>query len=598
MRRKQISVLIVLVLLLAMPVLAYDDEDYEAEENKTHAELEVGYRSVSTDDSVHQVAEYESVDDDVVIGLRWFTSPYDNVNWGITFQQTDQDFWNGGMSMDLNRRMRVELNVDGMLHRTVHDPVSNLQAVAEIKVNRSTDLDPGAQYRIQRRLYEIHADIITGVDGLSFRAGYRQQTRQGMKQSLTTTHCTSCHTVAQSREISNKLNEATLGVHFTRGIISLDYQLKSMTFDENGQSPDVFYERGLHPASLGPGFNDRLWFQDGFYATNQVPKIDKTSHRFQAAADFERGDALDFTMVQSNTKNKSAMLEWDFTGYRGRYTWKVNKGLKINLSAQHDKIESDPVLVDLVSLNGLTAAGVTTYGGFPDPLTYQEWRRAIEGDPTLTFESFTRQSSYDRTVDRLAADAFWRPRKGTSLRFGARYDNVDRENVVLADGTGETTTTTLKVGWNEKVGKNLRFHNSLTYKTRDNAYASINGALRAFDPVPPQPPTPASPKSPESLQYYQLHALRMADISSVPSGELRFRGTGTWMPSAKTAVNANLRYLDAENDELDYSTLQKENLGVGVNLWMAPGPGYSFMLGFDHLEQETGVMMAIPLMDG
>lgn len=589
MRRKEFSIFLVLALLLAMPVMAYDDEEYEAEENDTQVEWTLGYRTVSTDDSVEKVGEYLSVGDGAVVGLSWFTSPYDKVHWGITFNRIDQDFWNGGMSLDLNRRVRVDINVDGMLHRTVHDPVTNLQGVAEIKVNRSTDLEPGAQYRIQRRLYEIHAEVLTGVEGLSLRAGYRQQTRSGFKQLLTTTHCTSCHTVAQGREVNNKLNEATLGVHYTRGVISLDYQLTGRSFDEYGETPEVFYDRGLHPASLGPGFNDRLWFQDGFFAANQVPKMDKTSHRLQAAADFKGGDALDFTVARSNTQNKSAMLEWDFTGYRGRYTWRVKDGLKVNLSAQRDEIESDPVLVDLVSMNGLTAAPVTNYG------TYQDWRRLVDGDPTLTFESFTRASNYDRTEDRLNADVFWRPRKGTALRFAADYANVDRENVVLADGTGETTTARVKASWNEKVGKNLRFMNSLTYTTRDNAYANINGALRAWDPA--FGPAP-SPKDPASLQYYQLHALRMADVSSVPSGELRYRGTGTWMPSARAALSANVRYMDGENDELDYSSLEKENLGVGANLWMAVSPEFSFMLGLDHLEQETGAMMAIPLMDG
>jgi hypothetical protein len=179
--------------------------------------------------------------------------------------------------------------------------------------------------------------------------------------------------------------------------------------------------------------------------------------------------------------------------------------------------------------------------------------------------------------------------------LAAGHEKVDRENVVLADGTGETSTTSLKASWNEKVGRKLRFMNSLTYKTRDNAYANINGVLRAWDPTVGSAP---SPKSPASLQYAQLHALRVADVSSVPSGELRYRGTGTWMPSVKTAVSANVRYMDAENDELDYSSLEKENLGVGANLWMAMSPEFSFMLGFDHLEQQTGAMMAIPLMDG
>ncbi len=597
MRRKDLLVIIVLALLLGMPVMAYDDDNYEAEEEKETLIWNLGVRSVSTDNALFRVGEYETTGSGPLVGIQWYTSPYEDTTFGIDFHRTDADEFNAGLSLDMGRVFRLTATGDGMLHRLGHDPLTNLQAVADIKVVRSTDLEPGALYSIRRKLYEIHAEIFPpSVEGLSFRAGYTQQSRKGYKQILTTTHCTSCHTVGQGREVDSSINDAMIGVHFTRGLISLDYELISRTYEDDGAMPTTFYERGLHPASSGAGFDDRLWFQDGFFASGRIPDLEKTIHKFKVAADFESGSGLDFTIVKSDTKNTTAGLDFDFTGYRGRYTWRIGDTLKLNLWGKQDKVESDPVTIDLVSLNGLMAAGVTSYGG--TIMTYQDWRRLVESDPTLNFESFTRNSVYDRTSTRLGFDTFWRPRKGTSLRVGVRQDTVDRDNTILADGTGETDTTTVKLSWNERVGKKLRFNNSVTLKARDNAYANINGGLRAYDPLAPFPISPASPKNPESLQYYQLFALRVADLTNTPSDELRYRGTGTWIPSAKTALNASIRYLDAENDELDFSTLEKDSLGFGVNLWTSPAPDFNFMIGFDHFEQETGVLMAIPLMDG
>ena len=63
------------------------------------------------------------------------------------------------------------------------------------------------------------------MPGLSFLAGYRQQTREGRKQSLHTGHCTSCHTVAQGRDINQKTRDATVGVKFSAGAWDISYGL-------------------------------------------------------------------------------------------------------------------------------------------------------------------------------------------------------------------------------------------------------------------------------------------------------------------------------------------------------------------------------------
>ena len=55
-----------------------------------------------------------------------------------------------------------------------------------------------------------------------------------------------------------------------------------------------------------------------------------------------------------------------------------------------------------------------------------------------------------------------------------------RDNVVLLDGTGKTETHRIKVTWNHRINKRLRWNNNLTWKNRDNPYVAENGWLRAF----------------------------------------------------------------------------------------------------------------------
>jgi hypothetical protein len=344
------------------------------------------------------------------------------------------------------------------------------------------------------------------------------------------------------------------------------------------------------------------------FPLNQIPAMQRTVHRLKAGTGFENGSRLNMTVMYSDTENTTSGLAYEFAGYRARYSWKPMDNFRVNLYAQHDELENDPVYVNMLDAFGLASAPVTSYGGVV--MSFEEWRRMVDGDPTLNFTDFVRYSSMDRSDSRIGIDTLWRAMKRGSLRAGYRYRVVDRDNVVLGDGTGETTSHTLKLGWNQRVAKRLRWNNSLVYRKVDNPYVNVNGALRAFagfrgdgyvigfaDTDPAVPPGP-TPKSPLSLQYYQLHDLRVADVTNAPTGTLKVRSNARWSPKGKWALSGNLRYQDSENDELDYSDWQQDSLGLGANFWMAPAKNFHFTLGYDMLKQETDTLFAVPLMDG
>ena len=361
-------------------------------------------------------------------------------------------------------------------------------------------------------------------------------------------------------------------------------------------------------------FNDRLWFpvpgtdpDTGAAAYDAIPGVKRTAHTLKFRTDVGRKDSLNLAVLQSSTENQNTFLKYEFAGFRGRYTWRASNKLRVNFTAQHDALDNDETFIDLPMLWGGGPYPTSyTVGGAATTLTFEEWRRIVDGNDALNFTDFTRLSSLDRSETRLGADAMWRAAKRGTFRAGLFYRMIDRDNVILADGTGETTSMTLKLGWNQRIAKKLRWNNSLVYRTVDNPYVNVDGALRAFAGFRPAPPdgdgnvvgNAPSPKSGASLQYYQLHELRVANVGYSPTDYLRVRSNVNWSPKGTWSLSGNARFSSAENDELDYSTWEQDSLGIGANFWLAASPEFFFTIGVDHAMQETDAIAVIPLMDG
>lgn len=598
--------------LLISPASAYDDEDYESAEDKDEVTLTMGYQASSSEESLLRVAEYDSVEANPIVGLSWMTSPYGRNLFSFDLQRLESNDFDAAFSLDLDRVVRVSATGHGLLHRLDHDPLANLEGVSDLKVVRHTDLEPGAEYQINHRLYDVRADFHPPVASwLSYRVGYREEQRQGRRQVLSTSHCTSCHVVGQGREIDNATTDFVFGAHARAGGMDLDYEILTRGFREKGQTPMGIYEEAFRPATPGSApdpdsvvrpFNDRLWFQNGENPINQVPELRRTAHKLKARGRINPNNAVNFTLVRSTTENRTTNLEYEFSGFRGRYTAKFKNNVRLNVWGQWDKIENDPYFVDLVALNGLTSPPISDGGPGYTGVTYEQWVNNVllptrPGDPEpVNFSDYDRLSPMDREDSRLGADVYWRANRRSTVRLGYKYRSIDRDHVVLNDGTGKTTSHTVKAAWNYRAAKRLRWTNTLRYSTIDNPYINVDGGLRAYseDPVGIAP----SPKSPLSLQYFELQALRVANLSSVPTDELRFRSQATWSPKGKWALSGNVRYRDAENDELDWTQWERNSFGIGANLWYAAGPQFQFTLGVDSQQQETDAAAIVPVMDG
>jgi hypothetical protein len=603
-----------LMVTLAFAAVAADQDDSTPPEDKSTLRVTTAGQASSTDDSLIRVAEYDTVEDNPVLGLAWTTSPYAEQMFSFDYQRVDSDEQSGKLSWDGKRVFGLDIDFDSMPHRLDHDPLDNLNAVSEIKVTRSTDFEPGADYQIRHKLYDARMTYrLPTVPWLSLRAGYREEQRDGTRQLLSAGHCTSCHVTAQGRDVDQSTSDITLGAHVRAGVWDFDYEILDRDFEDDADLTTMFYEAAHHPGNQPDPpttptlpFNDRVLYQNSDQTVLQIPDVEKLAHRLKLRGSFSGGNVFSMTVVDSNTENDTSELEYDFLGVRASFLWQVERNLRLNFFARHDDIDNDEYLVDLLAMNGLTSAPTSPYPGLGDR-TFQGWRADVDdpADPFVTpnFELYTRESALDRKDDRLGLDVYWRARPNTSFRFGYEHRNLDRDNVVLADGDGETTTQSVKASWNQRITRRLRWNNSLLYEDVDNPYMNVDGACRSFYEDPNNPGFPpdylaGSPKSPDSIQYYQLHQLRSADVSNQPSETLGFRSQTTWSPGGNWSVSANFRYRALENDELDTSTWDRDVYGFGAHLWVAANPKLHYVLGYDVQREETDAVYCVPLMDG
>jgi hypothetical protein len=324
--------------------------------------------------------------------------------------------------------------------------------------------------------------------------------------------------------------------------------------------------------------------------------------------DLKKAGWLNVAVVAANTENLNTKLESDLRAYRARYSTKIGRTSRINFWGRYEEIENQDAFVDLVAMNGLDSPYQTGYGAAPFTFyTFQDWRQSLGED--VVFNSYNRLSAYNRKIGRVGANWIWRPVRRGSLKVGYQYKSIDRDNVVLADGTGKSTSNQIKLAWNQRFRKRTRINAKLSYTDTDNPYVNDRGARRtfAFDAANYDPANPItavlgvapSPLTPQSLQYYQLHVLRMADVSNAATSQLKFLANASYAPKgAKWSLTGTLRLRAAENDELNETEWTQGVAGVGVTAWVAPSPRFYLTAVVDLHRAETETEVIIPLMDG
>ena len=396
-----------LALLLVNPAFAVDDEEYEAPKDDETIEFKTGYRGADTDGALFRVAEYAYTDSTPVVGVAWSTSPYANTLIDLYIKRIADVDYDAKASFDMDRKVRVDVEATGLLHRLGHDPLNNLNAVSEIKVVNQTDNDPTAQYGINYSNLKIGSEFQhPDLSWLTWRIGVRQQRREGTRQQLASGHCTSCHVTSNTREVNQKQQEFTFGAHATTGGVDIDYEFLGRDFEDQAATVLAQYDVAYRPETpvtvpdyenvLITPFQDRVWFQDGLFPVNQVPQLRRSQHKLKARGKLNDANVVNFTVVRSDTKNRLTGLDYEYTGFRGRYTWRASEKFRLNFYGHWDQLDSSQYYVDMPTIVGNPAPtqgypggiGVTTFQDF-----LNDWALPSRADPTIGPQNF---NNWDR----------------------------------------------------------------------------------------------------------------------------------------------------------------------------------------------------------
>lgn len=581
MKRFWILASALLLIALAVTPVAAQEDDPDATSGDTEVQVEVGYWDAETDDSPDLVSEYEPDDGSASVGLLIRSQqPWGHFFLDGTFShEDDQD---AVLEIDVGRTVRSTTEWTKLPHRLRHDPLHTLEAVTNHgRVVQHTDLDPDAVYGITYEVLENRTAFqFPALPALTVTAGVRNQERHGTRQSLTISHCSTCHTYSQSRRIDEQDLGLTLEAQLAGdwGAVRASVSQRELT-----QSPTfltLLYDPELQPELRLPLFENRVQFDDdeGPLPVDLLPDVDKDVVRLDLLLSDVGGFALTAGGVWQETQNRYSNLAMDYDGYVATAFRPLGTRWDLRWRGRTYSIENDAVFVDVV--DQLAVAG---------PQAGLAWTD-VYGYPT----DFLRLSAANRDVVESSFDVGWDlgSREAGRVVFSWDYENVDREYFEVAPDETETTENVLGVAWRARPARGWKVDARLRHGEVDNPFMALDSQFSTHFGVPA-----ASPFAPTADQYFVFQDARIGDGTGLPESwdEARLGVTRTF---ARSMLNASYRWWDGTNDSGDLTDWEKTNRSATVTLWTAPAERWDWYVGYAWFDTELGAPVSIPIFDG
>lgn len=571
MTRKTV-VLLTVAALLAVPAVADD----------VTGTIEIGGHGTKDSGNPGRAAEYRSTESgpDAKLDLR---AVLEGLYLQIDSQAWSSDDQRHALTFDLNRMVRSHTTFTKMPHRLGHDSLSNLAgAIADVKIVYATDMNPGSSYGIRYDELTNRTDIqIPGASWLVVSTDFREQWREGHAQSMSVSHCYSCHIVSKDRTVDEHTRDAGISARATFGSWSVVGTVSSRDFRERGATPTRVYELAQHPAQRKPVFNDRIVYdqKDGELPYEWVPTQDKDTAKLRVANGNLGGFAVSLVGVTTSIENMHTGNEVDYDGLALSLARRLGDKARFSFYGRTYSIDSSDYYYDANE----PAAVAGPYAG----KTYREqWGY----DP-----DYLRMSTADRDVIEANARLVYRLAKKTSLIGQYLVRSIDRANYEVAPGETGTLEQRLKLTLATRPARGFQLRAAATLADISHPFMAIDAAC---NPDALQPDGVPSPLVPGSTQYYQIHEARVADLTASPSAYTELRVSGSYQFGSSSLASISYQWWDGDNDDQDLSDWSKTLNAVTANLMWAPAEGAQLYTGLSYGKRELETFVCIPLMDG
>ena len=466
--------------------------------------------------------------------------------------------------------------------RLDHDPLSYVDAASNIGgtfVVEHTDTDPFAQYGLDYGELLSRLELVfPKAPALRFYVAHRQETRNGTRQSLVTSHCATCHVVSYSRAVDQKTTDLAAGMRLATARVSIDYQYNNGHFGERGAGLTHTYDRAIHPVTLADVFLNRVQFdqRNGPLPFDTTPALDTDRHNLRAAFTLPKDIRATATFTAATVRNLDTDLSTRQVGGVGRFVVSLGERFSLRGSVRRYSIDSDSMAVDVVELT--SPAGPTA------GLTY------AQAYPSFGSPDYVRESSLSRTPTDVSLDLTWKAPKRTTLRAGYGWEEIRRDHFAV----NRTTTQSLLLSGRGNVSERLQWRARFDYDWTRDPFLNERAAI----PVVLQPTASPGNTPFSGLQYYQMYGARQADLTSFPTRKGSFDQTVTWTPAPAVSITGHYRWHGASNDELNFSSWERTAHNPGAEIWIAPGGRWSVMAGYTHQRERLESLLTILAFSG
>ncbi len=471
-----------------------------------------------------------------------------------------------------------------MSHQLQQDQLTNM-AVRELTatgpggkmITHSID-DHYADYEVQRQeiLTEFNA-LLSKKNNVRFMAAHRMIIRNGTMQSLSVSHCASCHVDSRGMQVDNTTQNVVAGLQADLNEnTTAGYEFGYRSFVSDGAPAYNFFDDAKHPIDTGNAgteaeFDSRLIYQDTLLPVNQLPKTEKVSNKVRFKSNLGSG-RLAASFAWARTTNQNVDLKSDAYSGAINYTRLLDRRTRLIARAVGVRLTADDPYIDL-------------------PI----FRDGRPG-PNIDF-SYTRYSSIDRLDATVTAEVIRKMSQKWTVSVLGGYRMIDRDDYPLQD---DGTKTKRFIGQlKARYHKGLKYNSSVKYrfeKTKD-PFVSGRGLFEHQGHSGADSLEPLVPGF-SFIFYFQREDLRYQTITTEPTDKHQFEWKSNWRATDMVNLNLGVRGYYDKNSDLDSLDVKHFSVLPNANINFTPDPRFVATAGYTYNYFKSRGPVAVALFDG